>query len=376
METQAQALNNLITLDHVTSNEVAVTQLSEEQKTKAMTIAKTIDEKDLNTIINFGAETQQQVSDFANQMIANVKNKDTGSIGDSLNELLINLNELKPNALVAKDSNIFLRIFGNIRKSIQLAQMRFQEVGEQVDKISIKLATDKDGLLHDNAALEELYKRNKSFFDELNVYIGAGEMKIEELQQKLIPEAMQKAQETGDQMDVQVVNDLHQFLDRLEKRNHDLKLTRQMTIQQAPQIRLIQNTNQTLAEKIQSSITTTIPLWKNQIAIAMTLLRQKDAVTAQRQVSETTNQLIQKNSEMLKISTIETARENERGIIDLETLQKTQQNLIETLEETLQIQQEGRMRRKAAEVELNRLEGTMQQQLLQLSDKEKALRNG
>ena len=376
MDTQTQALNNLITLDHVTSNEVAVTQLSEEQKAKAMTIAKTIDEKDLNTIINFGAETQQQVSDFANQMIANVKNKDTGSIGDSLNELLINLNELKPNALVAKDSNIFLRIFGNIRKSIQLAQMRFQEVGEQVDKISIKLATDKDGLLHDNAALEELYKRNKSFFDELNVYIGAGEMKIEELQQKLIPEAMQKAQESGDQMDVQVVNDLHQFLDRLEKRNHDLKLTRQMTIQQAPQIRLIQNTNQTLAEKIQSSITTTIPLWKNQIAIAMTLLRQKDAVTAQRQVSETTNQLIQKNSEMLKISTIETARENERGIIDLETLQKTQQNLIETLEETLQIQQEGRMRRKAAEIELNRLEGTMQQQLLQLSDKEKALRNG
>ena len=376
MDTQTQALNNLITLDHVTSNEVAVTQLSEEQKAKSMTIAKTIDEKDLNTIINFGAETQQQVSDFANQMIANVKNKDTGSIGDSLNELLINLNELKPNALVAKDSNIFLRIFGNIRKSIQLAQMRFQEVGEQVDKISIKLATDKDGLLHDNAALEELYKRNKEFFDELNVYIGAGEMKIEELQQKLIPEAMQKAQETGDQMDVQVVNDLHQFLDRLEKRNHDLKLTRQMTIQQAPQIRLIQNTNQTLAEKIQSSITTTIPLWKNQIAIAMTLLRQKDAVTAQSQVSETTNQLIQKNSEMLKISTIETARENERGIIDLETLQKTQQNLIETLEETLQIQQEGRMRRKAAEIELNRLEGTMQQQLLQLSDKEKALRNG
>ena len=376
METQTQSLNNLITLDHVTSNEVAVTQLSEEQKAKAMTIAKTIDEKDLNTIINFGAETQQQVSDFANQMIANVKNKDTGSIGDSLNELLINLNELKPNALVAKDSNIFLRIFGNIRKSIQLAQMRFQEVGEQVDKISIKLATDKDGLLHDNAALEELYKRNKEFFEALSIYIAAGELKIEELQQKLIPEAMQKAQESGDQMDVQVVNDLHQFLDRLEKRNHDLKLTRQMTIQQAPQIRLIQNTNQTLAEKIQSSITTTIPLWKNQIAIAMTLLRQKDAVTAQRQVSETTNQLIQKNSEMLKISTIETARENERGIIDLETLQKTQQDLIETLEETLQIQQEGRVRRKAAEIELNRLEGTMQQQLLQLSDKEKALRNG
>ena len=374
MDTQTQALNNLITLDHVTSNEVAVTQLSEEQKAKSMTIAKTIDEKDLNTIINFGAETQQQVSDFANQMIANVKNKDTGSIGDSLNELLINLNELKPNALVAKDSNIFLRIFGNIRKSIQLAQMRFQEVGEQVDKISIKLATDKDGLLHDNAALEELYKRNKEFFEELSIYIAAGELKIEELQQKLIPEAMQKAQESGDQMDVQVVNDLHQFLDRLEKRNHDLKLTRQMTIQQAPQIRLIQNTNQTLAEKIQSSITTTIPLWKNQIAIAMTLLRQKDAVTAQRQVSETTNQLIQKNSEMLKISTIETARENERGIIDLETLQKTQQDLIETLEETILIQQEGRQKRRKAEYELTQMEQELRENLLVLSQKEKRVK--
>ena len=174
-------------------------------------------------------------------------------------------------------------------------------------------------------------------------------------------------------MDVQVVNDLEQFLDRLEKRNHDLKLTRQMTIQQAPQIRLIQNTNQALAEKIQSSITTTIPLWKNQIAIAMTLLRQKDAVTAQRQVSETTNQLIQKNSEMLKISTIETARENERGIIDLETLQKTQKDLIETLEETLKIQQEGRARRRKAEVELTNMEEDLRQKLLVLSYKEKQI---
>ena len=174
-------------------------------------------------------------------------------------------------------------------------------------------------------------------------------------------------------MDVQVVNDLEQFLDRLEKRNHDLKLTRQMTIQQAPQIRLIQNTNQALAEKIQSSITTTIPLWKNQIAIAMTLLRQKDAVTAQRQVSETTNQLIQKNSEMLKISTIETARENERGIIDLETLQKTQKDLIETLEETLKIQQEGRVRRRKAEVELTNMEEDLRQKLLVLSHQEKQI---
>ena len=246
-------------------------------------------------------------------------------------------------------------------------------MGSQVDKIAIRLDHEKNGLLNDNLSLEQLYQRNKDFFDALNIYIAAGELKLAELQETLIPEALEKARVTGDQMDVQVVNDLEQFLDRLEKRNHDLKLTRQMTIQQAPQIRLIQNTNQALAEKIQSSITTTIPLWKNQIAIAMTLLRQKDAVTAQRQVSETTNQLIQKNSEMLKISTIETARENERGIIDLETLQKTQKDLIETLEETLKIQQEGRARRRKAEVELTNMEEDLRQKLLVLSHKEKQI---
>lgn len=168
-------------------------------------------------------------------------------------------------------------------------------------------------------------------------------------------------------MDVQIVNDLNQFLDRLEKRTHDLRLARQMTIQQAPQIRLIQNTNQALAEKIQSSINTAIPLWKNQIAIALTLLRQKDAVTAQRQVSETTNDLLKKNSAMLKISAIETAKENERGVIDIETLQQTQNDLVETLQETLKIQQEGRIKRKDAEKELAVMETDLRDKLLALT---------
>src|SRR5699024_5597823 len=180
------------------------------------------------------------------------------------------------------------------------------------------------------------------YFEALNIYIAAGELKQEELLTKLIPAAVEKAEKSTDQMDVQKVNDLNQFLDRLEKRTHDLKLARQMTIQQAPQIRLIQNTNQALSEKIQSSINTAIPLWKNQIAIALTLLRQKDAVSAQRQVSETTNDLLKKNSEMLKTSAIETAKENERGIVDIETLQTTQNDLIETIQETLRIQQEGK----------------------------------
>lgn len=347
--------------------------LDEQHQEQARALAKQIDEKNLQAIISYGAAAQKQLGEFSHQMLSHVQAKDTGEIGDILNDLMERLNETDPNDLVAENQGFFQKFFGKIKKSIYEMQAKYQEVGSQVDKIAIRLDHEKNGLLNDNLSLEQLYQRNKDFFDALNIYIAAGELKLAELQETLIPEALEKARVTGDQMDVQVVNDLEQFLDRLEKRNHDLKLTRQMTIQQAPQIRLIQNTNQALAEKIQSSITTTIPLWKNQIAIAMTLLRQKDAVTAQRQVSETTNQLIQKNSEMLKISTIETARENERGIIDLETLQKTQKDLIETLEETLKIQQEGRARRRKAEVELTNMEEDLRQKLLVLSHKEKQL---
>ena len=347
--------------------------LDEQHQEQARALAKQIDEKNLQAIISYGAAAQKQLGEFSHQMLSHVQAKDTGEIGDILNDLMERLNETDPNDLVAENQGFFQKFFGKIKKSIYEMQAKYQEVGSQVDKIAIRLDHEKNGLLNDNLSLEQLYQRNKDFFDALNIYIAAGELKLAELQETLIPEALEKARVTGDQMDVQVVNDLEQFLDRLEKRNHDLKLTRQMTIQQAPQIRLIQNTNQALAEKIQSSITTTIPLWKNQIAIAMTLLRQKDAVTAQRQVSETTNQLIQKNSEMLKISTIETARENERGIIDLETLQKTQKDLIETLEETLKIQQEGRARRRKAEVELTNMEEDLRQKLLVLSHKEKQI---
>lgn len=355
------------------SSKKLIDTLDEKHQEQARALAKQIDEKNLQAIISYGAAAQKQLGEFSHQMLSHVQAKDTGEIGDILNDLMERLNETDPNDLVAENQGFFQKFFGKIKKSIYEMQAKYQEVGSQVDKIAIRLDHEKNGLLNDNLSLEQLYQRNKDFFDALNIYIAAGELKLAELQETLIPEALEKARVTGDQMDVQVVNDLEQFLDRLEKRNHDLKLTRQMTIQQAPQIRLIQNTNQALAEKIQSSITTTIPLWKNQIAIAMTLLRQKDAVTAQRQVSETTNQLIQKNSEMLKISTIETARENERGIIDLETLQKTQKDLIETLEETLKIQQEGRARRRKAEVELTNMEEDLRQKLLVLSHKEQQI---
>ncbi|MFS7199205.1 toxic anion resistance protein [Carnobacterium divergens] len=344
-----------------------IDRLPKERQVQAKALAEQIDVANAQAIMSYGAAAQQKLGEFSHTMLNHVQNQDTGEIGESLNDLMYRLNEANPDELRAEDNNVFKKIFGKVRKSIYEVTSKYQRIGAQIDKIAIKLDREKNGLLNDNMMLEQLYQKNKDYFDALNIYIAAGEVKMEELQVTLIPEAIKQAEQSNDQMDVQVVNDLNQFLDRLEKRTHDLRLARQMTIQQAPQIRLIQNTNQALAEKIQSSINTAIPLWKNQIAIALTLLRQKDAVTAQRQVSETTNDLLKKNSAMLKISAIETAKENERGVIDIETLQQTQDDLVETLQETLKIQQEGRVKRKEAEKELSVMETDLRDKLLALT---------
>lgn len=356
-------------------NSQLISRLPEERQVQARALASQIDEKNMSAIISYGAAAQKQLGDFSNSMLDHVQNQDTGELGDSLNELMFKLNETSPSDLRAEDNNIFRKMFGKVKQSVYEMTAKYQQIGAQIDKIAFKLDREKNGLLNDNIMLEQLYKKNEDYFNALNIYIAAGEVKLDELKMTIIPEAIAAAEKTQSQMDVQTVNDLNQFMDRLEKRTHDLRLTRQMTIQQAPQIRLIQNTNQALAEKIQASIHTAIPLWKNQVAIAMTLLRQKDAVTAQRQVSQTTNDLMLKNSEMLKISAIETARENERGVIDIETLEKTQQDLVETLQETLKIQQEGRTKRHEAERELSAMEGELRTQLLELQKEESKLYN-
>ncbi|EME8120709.1 TPA: toxic anion resistance protein [Enterococcus faecium] len=344
-----------------------IDKLPAERQEQAKQLAAKIDANDAQSVISYGSAAQAKLSEFSQSMLNHVQAQDIGPVGDSLTELMYRLQEANPDELRAGEGNIFQRVFGKVKQSIYEVTAKYQKIGAQIDKISVKLDKEKDGLLKDNLMLEQLYQKNKDYFDALNIYIAAGELKMEELQTTIIPEAMKRAEETGDQMDVQIANDYTQFLDRLDKRTHDLRLARQITIQQAPQIRLIQNTNQALAEKIQASIATSIPLWKNQVVIALTLLRQKDAVTAQRQVSETTNDLLKKNSEMLKISAIETAKENERGIVDIETLQTTQNDLIETIQETLRIQKEGKEKRRHAEVELGHMEEDLKQKLLDLT---------
>ena len=365
--------DNTTVANEVINPDRLIDRLPEERQKQALALAGQIDENNMQAIISYGAAAQKQLGEFSHSMLDHVQNQDTGEIGDSLNDLMYRLNEAKPEDLRAEDNNVFRKIFGKVKQSAYEMTAKYQKIGAQIDKIAIKLDKEKNGLLNDNVTLEQLYQKNKDYFEALNIYIAAGEVKMEDLQKNAIPKAIQTAEVSQSQMDVQIVNDLKQFLDRLEKRTHDLRLTRQMTIQQAPQIRLIQNTNQALAEKIQSSIHTAIPLWKNQVAIALTLLRQKDAVTAQRQVSQTTNDLMRKNSEMLKISAIETAKENERGVIDIETLKQTQQDLIETLEETLKIQQEGRIKRKEAEKELSLMENDLKVKLLNIHQQEQQI---
>lgn len=343
----------------------AISKMSAEDQAAAKALAEQIDPTDQTAVLNYGATAQQKLSAFSQSMLNQVSSSDTGAVGDALTSLMSKLNETNPDELRPENSNVFSRLFGKVKRSIFEITAKYQKIGAQIDTIAVHLEKEKNGLIADNQMLEELYAQNKNYFDALNIYIAAAQLKQEELANTLIPEARAKADASGDQMDVQTVNDLTQFSTRLEKRAYDLQLARQITLQQAPQIRLIQNTNQALAEKIQASVNTAIPLWKNQVAIALTLLRQKEAVTAQREVSATTNDLLKKNSAMLKISSVETARENERGVVDIETLTQTQTDLIDTLKETLQIQQDGRAKRRDAEKQLASMEDELKNKLLE-----------
>ncbi|USK70858.1 toxic anion resistance protein [Peribacillus asahii] len=340
--------------------------IPEENRAKAYQLAEQINPKDHQAMISYGTPAQAKLLTFSHSMLDHVQKKDIGEVGEIISDLMKKLNEVSPDELKPEKQSFFGKLFGKVSGSVQEMLSKYQKTGAQIDRISVKLDRSKNVLLSDIAILEKLYEANKDYFHALNVYIAAGEIKLEELYNKTIPELKQSAQISNDQMKFQEVNDMIQFADRLDKRLHDLKLSREITIQSAPQIRLIQNTNQALVEKIQSSIMTAIPLWKNQVAIALTLVRQRHALEAQKQVSKTTNDLLLKNAELLKTNTIETARENERGLVDIETLKKTQASLISTLEETLKIQEEGRMKRRQAEHELASMETELKQKLLEI----------
>ncbi|MDH9160105.1 toxic anion resistance protein [Staphylococcus succinus] len=344
-------------------------QFSQEDQKKIDQISGEIKPMDNDSLLNYGTQAQSSMSQFSHRILNEVKTTDVGPVGESLNGLMSKLKSVNPEELNPENQSKLKRIFRRTKASVNEVFSKMQSVGSQIDRISIELDKHKNNLTKDVEMLDELYDKNKDYFDELSIYIEAAKKKQFELQKEEIPKLREKAKASGNQMDVQAASDMEQFIDRLDKRIYDLQLSRQIAIQTAPQIRMIQNVNQALAEKIQSSILTSIPLWKNQMSIALTLMRQRSAVSAQKAVTDTTNDLLLKNSELLKQNALETATENERGVVDIETLKTTQNDIIETIEQTLRIQEQGRNKRKQAESELNNLETELQQQLLEMKEK-------
>ncbi|MEB6045064.1 toxic anion resistance protein [Staphylococcus xylosus] len=348
------------------SEVVNSTQYTQKDQQKINELSEKIKPMDHDGLLNFGTEAQSHMSQFSHRILNEVKTTDVGPVGESLNGLMSKLKSVNPDELNPENQSKLKRIFRRTKASVNEIFSKMQSVGSQIDRISIELDKHKNNLVKDVDMLDELYNMNKDYFDELSLYIEAAKKKQHDLQQEDVPKLRAQAKSTGNQMDVQAASDMEQFIDRLDKRIYDLQLSRQIAIQTAPQIRMIQNVNQALAEKIQSSILTSIPLWKNQMSIALTLMRQRNAVTAQKAVTDTTNDLLLKNSELLKQNALATATENERGVVDIETLKTTQNDIIETIEQTLQIQEQGRNKRKQAESELNQLESELQNQLLDM----------
>ncbi|MBE5794292.1 MAG: toxic anion resistance protein [Clostridiales bacterium] len=340
-----------------------VAMLTEEDKRNIEEFVKKIDVNNTDHVLLYGADAQKKIADFSESALATVRTNDTGAVGN----MLVNLvNEIKGFGSAAEKPKGLGGLFWNAKKAISDMQTKYQKVDANVDVIAGQLEQHQVQLLKDVSMFNHLYDMNTQYFKELTMYIIAGEKKLEEVRSGDLVTLKNAAEQSGDAMDAQRANDLAANCDRFEKKIHDLKLTRQVALQMAPQIRLLQNNDSLLVERIQSTLSNTLPLWKSQILIALGMHRSQEALKAQTAVTNMTNDLLQKNAEALKIGTIETAREAERGIIDLETLKQTNQSLMDTLNEVMRIQEEGRNKRLTAEQELATMEVSLKKKLLEV----------
>lgn len=356
---------------HKTDKPSLLETLPPEYQTKAKQIANQITLENQQAIIQFGVPAQNELSKFSEMMLQHVKTSDTEPIGKTIKDLMERITDIKPEELKAAEKGMIQKVFGGLLKKKNDLQKRYERIDTDIEKISDNLDSHRKSLMKDILLLDKYFQHNKTYFDSLNIYIAGAEYKLVELTEKTLPALKEKAELSNNQMYLQELSDLKDFIHRVEKRVHDLKLSRQISLQAAPQIRMIQLTNQALVEKIQSSVLTTIPLWKNQVAIAVAMGRQKQALEAQKHVSQTTNDLLKHNSTMLKTNSIEAARENERGIIDIDVLKQTQQDLMTTLKETLKIQEDARGKRIEAESTLQDMEQELKDFLLEMKQKGK-----
>jgi uncharacterized protein YaaN involved in tellurite resistance len=337
--------------------------LSPEEQSRAREIAKSIDIQDTQAVLAFGSQAQSKIAGFADTMLNQVRAKDAGYVGQVLTDLVVAVKDVRVDSLNPDSGLSKIPFLGGLVNAFRRFIARYEKLSVQIEKIIAELETARMNLLKDITLLDSLYKRNMEYLKDLDIFISAGMIRLEELKAGVLPELQAKAQASDDPLDAQKLQDFLQFVNRFEKKLHDLKLSRMVAIQTVPQIRLIQNNNQALVEKIQSSIMNTIPLWKNQIIIAITIFRQKKALDIQNEVTDTTNELLQKNSAMLKDSTVGVAKASERGIVDVETLKKVNSDLITTIEDVLKIQEDGKRKRAEAEVELIRMENDLKQKL-------------
>ena len=336
--------------------------LSDGEKQAVEAFSKKIDLTDSQMILQYGAAAQKNVAGFSENALNSVRTKDLGEVGKSLSELVV---ELKGFGEEEEKKGLF-GFFKKTGNKLEAMKAQYAKVEANVDKIVRELEQHQVTLLKDVAMFDQMYELNLKYYKELTMYILAGKRKLADVQANELPALKAKAEQTGAQEDAQAYNDLVQMCDRFEKKLHDLELTRMISVQMGPQTRLLQNNDTLMVEKIQSSLVNTIPLWKSQMVLALGLEHGRQATAAQSAVTNMTNELLKKNADMLKMGTIETAREAERSVVDIETLQHTNEQLISTLDEVLSIQKEGAAKRKAAEAELGRIEGELKQKLLEL----------
>ena len=336
--------------------------LTEAEKKVVDDFSKKIDLNDSQMILQYGVAAQKGVASFSESALNNVRTKDLGEVGDTLSSLVV---ELKNFGQEEEEKGLF-GFFKKAGNRMETMKTQYAKAEVNVDKICRELEQHQRVLMKDIAMFDQMYDLNLKYYKELTMYIIAGKKRLAEVQSTQLEELRQKAERTGAQEDAQAYNDLVQMCNRFEKKLHDLELTRMVSIQMGPQTRMLQNNDTLMVEKIQSSLVNTIPLWKSQMVLALGMENSRKATAAQSAVTNATNELLKKNAEMLKMGTIATAKEAERSIIDIETLQHTKQQLISTLDEVIQIQREGAQKRKEAEVELGRIEGELRQKLMEL----------
>ena len=335
--------------------------LTEEERRMVDSFAQQIDLTNSALVLQYGAGTQKKMADFSESALENVKSKDLGEVGELLSGVVTELKNFDE-----EEEKGFLGIFKKASNKIESMKAKYAKAEANVNEIIKVLEKHQVQLMKDTALLDKMYELNLTYFKELTMYIMAGKKKLKDVREKDLAEMKLKAQRSGLAEDAQSARDLESMCLRFEKKIHDLELTRMVSIQTAPQIRLVQNNDTIMAEKIQSTIVNTIPLWKSQMVLALGVAHSRQAAEAQREVTDMTNELLRKNAETLKMATVETAKESERGIVDMETLKATNESLISTLDEVMQIQEDGRRKRQEAEVELRKMEQELKDKLLQI----------